>query len=161
MKAKPRRGDRDRQRYHVRPRKGATPIFLPRADPYSHASDRFDLRLSVRSKPAHPRENASQLELDGDSYVRRYSSGSLTTGGSSSRSSSSSPSSSSSSSWLGSRGGHVLSVMATRLQSAIGDAWVMSAPVWMLRRSPPTQRELRHRQSCRRHYDARTWRSRI
>src|SRR5215468_1635984 len=68
----------------IRPRKGATPIFLPRADPYSHASDRFDLRLSVRPKPAQPRENASQLELDGDRYVRRYSSGSLTTGGSSS-----------------------------------------------------------------------------
>src|SRR5262249_18697132 len=69
--------------------------------------------------------------------------------------------SSSSSSWLGSRGGHVSSVMATRLQSTnqvrtfSGMRGVMSAPVWMLRRSPPTQRELRHRQSRRRHYDAR------
>jgi hypothetical protein len=51
----------------------------------------------------------------------------------------SSSSSSSSSSWLGSRGGHVLSVMATRLQSTnqvemfSGMCWVMSAPVWMLR----------------------------
>jgi hypothetical protein len=47
-----------RQRSDVRTRKGASPIFLPRADLYSHAS------------------------------VRRYSSGSLTTGGSSSRCSS-------------------------------------------------------------------------
>src|SRR5262249_3045050 len=118
-------------------------------------------------KPAQPRENASQLELDGDRYVRRYSSGSLTTGGSSSRFPSFSSSSSSSSSWLGARGGHVSSVMAARAPSTnqlgtfSGGRGVMSASVWMLRRSPPTQRELRHRQSRRRHYDARTWRSRI
>src|SRR5262249_61324408 len=95
------------------------PIFLPRADPYSHASDRFDLRLSVRPKPAHPRENASQLELDGDSYVRRYSSGSLTTGGSFSRSSSFSSSLSSSSSWFGARGGLVFLVVGAWVPSAL------------------------------------------
>jgi hypothetical protein len=68
-----------------------------------------------------------------------YSSGSLTTGGSSWRSSPSSFSSSSSSSSLGSRGGIVLPMMLTTLQSTnqmeifSGMGGVMSAPVWMLR----------------------------
>src|SRR6516164_9937611 len=63
------------------------------------------MKSSGRPKPAQPRGKRKRTQLDGGGYVRRYSSGSLTTGGSSSWSSSSSPSSPSSSSSLGSRGG--------------------------------------------------------
>src|SRR5262249_36025443 len=103
------------------------------ASPWRRFSSSF-VGQTQRERPSKP----SRTRPDGSGYMRRYSSGSLTTGGSSSRFSFSSSSSSSSSSSLGSRGGGELLtrvLLTNQVETFSGLRGVMSAPVWMLRRS--------------------------
>src|SRR5215468_3990368 len=87
----------------------------------------FRRRCAEKLAPSF--QDRERTRPDGGGYVRRYSSGSLTTGGSSSWSSSSSS--------LGSRGGELLTrvQLTNHVETFSGMRGVMSAPVWMLRHS--------------------------